>query len=242
MQQINVMATILALCCLSAGDPASRANVDDNDEKRRTIRVAGQGKSSAVPDMATIQTGVVTQSESANEALQSNSSAVEKMMVKLKELEISDKDMQTSQFSIQPVYERGPHGQQKPNVIGYRVSNQLRVRVRDLSKLGALLDQLVLTGSNKISGISFGVDDSKKVINEARVEAIKDAITRAELYAKAAGVAVGKVLTIDEGQMAIPRPMMYSALMEARSMDVPIATGEQDFSASVTVTFELNDE
>jgi uncharacterized protein YggE len=213
-----------------------------DDELHRIIRVSGQGESSAPPDMATIQTGVTTQAKTAVAAMGENNTAVEKIMSDLKSMNVADKDMQTSQFSVQPVYDRGDRGQTKPAIVGYRVSNQLRVRVRNLPDLGKLLDTLIRSGSNQMSGISFGVDDPTTVMNEARTKAVANAKAKAELYAKAAGVAVGKVISIDEQQAVIPRPIMYGrGAMEMSASSVPIATGEQDFKVSINVTFELLD-
>lgn len=216
--------------------------VSADDEFRRSITVTGQGESSVAPDMATIQTGVVTQSKTAVEAMAENNVAVEKIMADLKSMNVAQKDMQTSQFSVQPVYERGDRGQRRPDVVGYRVSNQLRIRVRELSQLGKLLDTLIRSGSNQMSGISFGVDDSTAVMNEARKKAIANAKAKAELYAESAGVTVGKVLKIDERQSVIPQPRMLGRAMEMSASSVPIATGEQDFVASVNVMYELIDK
>jgi len=214
----------------------------NDDELQRTIRVSGQGKSSATPDMATIQTGVVTQAKSAVEAMDRNNSALEKIMADLKNMKIAEKDIQTSQFSVQPVYERGSRGETKPEIVGYRVSNQLRIRIRKLPELGNLLDTLIRSGSNQMSGISFGVDDSNAVMNEARTKSIADARARAELYAEAAGVAVGKVISIDEHQAIVPQPKFYGRAIEMSASSVPIATGEQDFIATINLTFELVDK
>ena len=212
-----------------------------DEDEARTIRVSGQGKSSAAPDMATIQTGVVTQAKTAVEAMELNNGSLEKIMADLKSMKIAERDIQTSQFSVQPVYERGDRGQRKPEINGYRVSNQLRIRVRKLPDLGKLLDALIRSGSNQMSGISFEVDDSTTVMNEARTKAIADARARAELYAEAAGVGVGKVMSIDEQQAVVPRPEFFGRAMEMGAASVPIATGEQDFRATINVTFELID-
>ena len=214
-----------------------------DDELHRVIKVSGQGKSSAPPDMATIQTGVTIQAKTAVAAMDENNAAVEKIMADLKSMKVAERDMQTSQFSVQPVYDRGDRGERKPSIVGYMVSNQVQIRVRNLPDLGKLLDTLIRSGSNQISGIGFGVDDSTAVMNEARTKSIADAKARAELYAKAAGVTVGKVISIDEQQAIIPRPMMYGrGAMEMSASSVPIATGEQDFTVSINVTFELLDD
>lgn len=217
------------------------ASASDDDVKR-TIRVTGEGKSSATPDMATIHAGVVTQAPLATDAMEQNNEVVERLMAELKTKGVADKDIQTSRFNVQPEYERDPRGGRKPNIVGYQVTNQLRVRVRDLPKLGKLLDALIHAGSNQVSGISFGVDDANTVMNKARTKAVADARARAELYAKAADVTVGKVLSISEHQVTSPQPVFYGRSMEARATSVPIATGEQDFIATINVTFQLVDE
>lgn len=227
-----LMACLLAMSISTcfAQDPAPA----------RFIRVNGQGTVSAVPDLATINTGVVTQAPAASDALQQNSAAMESVLSELGKMGIADRDVQTSQFNVQPQYDRGPRGEQRPEIVGYQVSNQVRVRVRELGRLGAFLDTLVRTGSNQISGISLEVDEPEAVLNEARQKAIENARARAELYAAAAGVGVGKVLSIDENQASAPRPVYFGAA-EARGAAVPMAAGEQDFTVTVQVTFELVD-
>jgi uncharacterized protein YggE len=169
-----------------------------------------------------------------------NNEVAKKLMADLKNQQVAERDIQTSQFNVQPEYERGPRGERRPKIVGYRVSNQVTIRVRDLTEMGKLLDMLIRTGSNQVSGISLGVSDASRVMNEARVKAIADARARAHLYAEAAGVKVGKVYAIDEQQSVFPQPGIYGRAMEM-SADVPIAAGEQEFTATINVTFELVD-
>jgi uncharacterized protein YggE len=212
------------------------------DDAQRTIRVAGEGKATAVPDMATIQLGVVTQATQAVEAMSQNNEVAQRLMAELKKLQVAERDIQTSQFHVQPDYERGPRGESRNTIVGYRVSNQITIRVRELPDLGNLLDALIRTGSNQVSGISLGVNDSAAVMNMARVKAIEDAQARARLYAEAAGVMVGKVVAIDEQQAVFPQPVYLGRAMEMSAADVPIASGEQEFTAAIHMTFELVDE
>lgn len=209
-------------------------------EPRRTISVTGTGRASAPPDMATIRTGVVTQSETASEALTSNNDAMERIMGVLEEQDIASKDIQTSNFNVSPQYKRDQQGRQQPEIVGYRVTNQVRVHVRNLPDLGEVLDALVGAGSNQLSGISFGIDDPTGLLNQARNRAVADARTRAELYAQAAGVAVGKVLTISEQSIQTPQPQRLAARKVAES-SVPVATGEQKLRTTVSIVFALED-
>jgi uncharacterized protein YggE len=212
------------------------------NDTMRTISVSGNGKASAPPDMATIQTGVVTQANTAREALSANNEAMAKLLDVLKQHGIADKDVQTSSFNVHPVYKHDPEGRSEPEVTGYRVHNQVSVDVRHLAKLGQVLDALVEAGSNQISGISFGVDDPTGILNQARSRAISDAKNRAEVYAQAAGVKVGRVQAIREQPVQFPPPIpMARMAFQAEAAGVPVATGEQDFEVTVYVEYALED-
>ena len=213
-----------------------------NDDMR-TISVTGTGKVSAPPDMATIQTGVVTQADTARAALSANNDSMRKILDVLKERGIADKDVQTSSFHVNPMYRHDPQGRRQPEIIGYSVHNQVSVDVRNLPKLGEVLDALIEAGSNQVSGVSLGVDDPTGILNQARSRAISDAKSRAEVYAQAAGVKVGRVQSISEQppRMPPPIPMQRMAFAEADVARVPVATGEQDFQVTVYVEYEMED-
>ena len=217
-------------------------NVSAISAGERTISVTGQGSATAPPDMATIVTGVVTRAETAKDALEANNRAMERVMELLKTRQVASKDMQTSNFSVRPEYERErrPRGSSPPEIVGYNVTNQLRVRVRNLPNLGDVLDALVSAGSNQISGITFAIDDPEGVLNQARNRAVANAKRRAELYAHAVNAEVGQVLSISEQSAHVPRPQPFFARAEAAMADVPVATGEQELTATIHVVFELN--
>ena len=214
------------------------------DERvQRTISVSGEGHAAATPDMATIQTGVVTQAEKAHDALEANNAAMKGIMTALKSQKIKAKDIQTSSFDVRPEYQRGPRGQQQPEINGYRVTNQVQIRVHNLPDLGAVLDAVIAAGSNQVSGIRFGIDDPTGPLNQARNRAISDAQSRAELYAQAAGVRVGQIITIHEQSIEVPRPQHVGYGITAKaSSTVPIATGEQQLRATVHMVFTLKDK
>jgi uncharacterized protein YggE len=174
-------AFALPALALAAGlmlAPAAHAS----DDAPRTITITGEGEVTAVPDIAYIDTGVVTEGKTAAEALAANTRAMNEVFKGLEEAGIEKRDMQTSQFSVYPVYEQAkddgrPH---TPVIGGYRVQNQLTVKVRDLDKAGAILDRVVTLGSNQLSGIRFEIDNPKPLMNEARKAAVKDALERAK--------------------------------------------------------------
>jgi len=239
----NVPITRIALLCVLAGAVSSTKALKA-EELPRTISVSGQGKAGTPPDMATIRTGVVTQAATAREALTANNRAMEKVMSVLKQRNIAGKDIQTSGFSVYPEYRQtgSRGGPRKNEITGYRVTNNVSVKVRNLPRLGEILDGLVQAGSNQLSGVSFRLSDPRAITNVARKNAIDDARARAELYAQATGVKVGKVISISEQSIQPPRPMFQArGFGGAMAESVPIATGEQQVTATINVMYELLD-
>ncbi|MDE1986976.1 MAG: SIMPL domain-containing protein [Alphaproteobacteria bacterium] len=206
----------------------------------RSMTMSGQGMVSAAPDEAGFTAGVTTQGVTASQALAANSRAMNAVFATLKKLDIPDKDIRTSNFSLSPQYQVCRPDVSCPlRVVGYEVSNTVDVTVEDMKKTGAVLDALVSSGSNQIGGISFSIHDTKPLLAQARAAAVQDAIARAQTYAKAAGVTLGPILSIQEGQNEGPRPVFA---MMAKSMEAappPIAGGEQSVSANVTITWEI---
>src|SRR5262249_43538113 len=143
---------------------ASFARADDDRPLVPSITVVGTGEASARPDMAHLQIGVVTQSASAGEALRSNNDAMDRLLKALAARDIAEKGGQTSNFSVPRQYRRGPHGQMEPEIVGYQVSNQVHVKVRQLATLGAVLDEVVRKGANQVQGITFSVAEPQPIL------------------------------------------------------------------------------
>lgn len=204
-----------------------------------TITVSGEGRAAAPPNMAIIRTGVSSQADTASAALEQNNAAMEEILNLLKERGVAEKDVQTANFNVSPVFEQNEQGRREPKVVGYSVHNEVQVRVRQLKSLGEVLDALVQAGSNQISGVSFDVNDPKDVLTDARRKAMQDARHRAEVYAEAAGVRAGQVLQISEQPVDLPRPMSAGVVGRAAFAAVPIATGEQEFRVTVHVVYAL---
>jgi hypothetical protein len=191
--------------------------------------------------MATISTGVVSEAATAKDALAKNNAAMAAVIATLKNASVAEDDIQTSNFSVQPKYPPyQPNQTAAPRIVGYTVSNQVTAAVKDLKKLGAVLDGLVQAGSNQINGISFDVAEPKPMLDEARKKAVADARAKAELYASAAGVSLGRVVQIAESASVMPpQPMYRMAMAPAAAESVPIAAGQQTVAANVSVTFEI---
>lgn len=207
-------------------------------EEVSKITVVGQGMVSVVPDMANINLGVVTLGRTAHEALKDNSRAMQNVFSALEKNGLPKKDIQTSQLNLNPQWDRRNNNGEPPKIVGYQAVNNVTVQVRDLEMLGSVLDQLSKVGANNMNGISFGLQQTDGPMNEARKNAVKNARQKAELYATAAGVKLGEVLSIHESGGGHPRPMMRMA--EAAMMDaVPIAEGTMQMSSSITMVYEL---
>ncbi len=209
------------------------------------ILVNGQGSVDIAPDMAILSLTVTREADTARGALDANSSAMNKVIAAMKAEGIKARDLQTSRFSIQPRYFRPPpkpSGEREPpQIIGYTVRNSLTVRVRDITTVGAVLDKSVTLGVNEGGNIRFSNADPSAAIEQARIKAVKQAITKANTLAAAAGVKTGKLLEISE-QSFNPRPVsMASAEMSmARTANaVPVATGENTYKVMVNVSFAI---
>ncbi len=191
---------IPAVLLLSLTAPAL---AQSNTEKKGIIDIQAAGEVVTKPDMAQVTSGVVTDGETARDALSANTAAMEQLVDILKQAGIEDRDIQTSNFSVSPRYvysnRKDANGYDlPPKIVGYQVSNNVSVRVRDLAILGQVLDKAVTVGANTISNINFGVSDTSELLNTAREQAMANAVAKAKLYAKAAGVELGRVMTISE--------------------------------------------
>lgn len=204
-----------------------------------SITVAGTGESHGKPDFAQVQVGVVTEAPTAAEALKKNNEAMSQLIVMIRKRGIEDRDLQTVQFNVSPRYKYDKNQQEPPKIAGYQVTNEVRVKVRNLLALGAFLDETVSLGANQVRGISFGVAEPAQLMDEARRKAIADAQHRARVYAEAAGLKLGQPIRIDEQAGGRPGPYPMARMDAAAASAVPIAHGEQTFSVTVTVSYAI---
>jgi len=223
------LAAILVLCLAFVSGPVAA-------QDRPVMIVTGSAQVSVAPDLATVILGAETQSRQAVEALRKNSTAMGELFNLLQESGIEQKDMQTSGLSLEPQYLHSSGA--LPKLTGYVARNRVTVRLRDLDKLGALLDAAVSTGSNVFHGLSFGLQDPVAAQDIALAKAVARARAKAEIMAGAAGVELGPLLSISEsGSRGQPVPIMREAVM---AMDaVPVAEGSVSINATANLTFEI---
>lgn len=225
------------------------------------LSVSAEGRTNRDPDLAVFNAGVTTQGSTASEALSANSTAMERVIAALRRAGVAERDIQTSNLSIQPVYADPnrdaimasrvsgqpyvppPPEQQVPRIIGYQASNSVSVRQRDLAKFGTVIDTLAAAGANQIHGPMFQLDNADPALDEARLDAVRAARSRGELYANAAGLRIVRILSISEGGGYYGPP----AVQFARAVSVsappppptPVQPGELQLTANVTMLFEL---
>ena len=204
------------------------------------LEISADGTSARTPDLAMIQAGVVTQAATAGDAMRQNSTRMAAVLAALKRAGVAERDIQTSSIALSPQYR---YAQNEPPVItGYQASNQVTVRFRDVAKSGTILDALVREGANNISGPNLTIDKPEAALDEARTAAVATARARAELYAKAAGLRVDRILSISEGNAGPPpMPVMVRAesFAPAPQADTQIAAGEQELRVTLSVRFLL---
>jgi uncharacterized protein YggE len=236
-----MLALPLAGASLSAGHGAGSglgAAMAQAETAPRQISVSGTGQVDLAPDMATVRIGVTHQDEDAAAAMQQTSDKVAAMLARLTELGIESRDVQTAGLSLNPVWRDTPAQQGQPMPWGFEASNVVSLRLRDIAALGEVLDALVSDGANRLDGISFGLQEPEAAMDEARRLAVADAQRKAALYAEAAGVGLGQVISLSEQGGGMPRPMMME-MAAMRADSVPVAAGEVGISASVQMVFAL---
>jgi uncharacterized protein len=204
-------------------------------EPPAVISVTGEAKISAPPDLAQIDGGVTSEAKTAREASEANNAAMGKVLLALKGAGIDEKDYQTSRLSLQPQSSSKSSG--PPTITGYRASNRVTIRLRDVTKVANVIDTLVGAGANDIGGINFMVSQASKLLDEAREKAIADARRKAEIYAKAAGVTLGAPLSISES--GAPAPMVFRRMAAGVPESAPVAPGEETLQLSVSVSWAI---
>jgi hypothetical protein len=203
------------------------------------LQVSAHAEAHRVPDVATISAGVVTQAADADAAMRANAQQMDKVMAAVRAAGIAERDIQTSGINVNPQYRYAEN--QPPAITGYQASNTVNLKVRDIGKLGRVLDALVASGANQVNGPSFEIDQPDTVYDEARRAALDKAQARAAMYAKTLGLRVRRIVSIGEGggyRPPVPMPMMAMAKAMDRA-ETQVAPGENILGADLDVVFEL---
>lgn len=233
---MRVLFPVVALLILSTSPVLAQ-----QESTLSKLDISAQANVTANPDIANVSAGVVTVAKTAAQAMQDNANKMSAVFAALKKAGVVDKDVQTSGISLNPQYNY--QNNLPPTIINYQASNTVNIKVRDLKNIGPVLDALIAQGANQLNGPTFAIENSDALMDQARAEAVKKAMARAQIYATAAGVKIKRILAMSEsGGYTPPMPMMARAMAmkaEASDASTPVATGEVGLSVSVNVTFEI---
>jgi uncharacterized protein len=227
----SVRNIVVVLAFALSSSPLLAQSVPD-----KVITVTGEATASIAPDLAMVRGGVTTQGKTAQEASEANSKDMQAVIAALADAGIEHRDIQTARLSIFP--QQDPSKTGKARLVGFQATNQVNVRIRDITKLPTILDRMIAGGANEISGVDFSVKDASKALDQARKEAVADAQRKAEIYAEAAGVRLGRAVLIQEEGTTTPI-VRNAPMMRATASAVPIAAGEETLRAAVTISYEL---
>ncbi|MCD1295685.1 hypothetical protein CUJ83_11820 [Methanocella sp. CWC-04] len=239
-----VLLAVLGNSCVNGIGVASSAS--ENNESERTVTVTGNGYVYTEPDIAKVSVGVVTEANTSSEAMQMNADQMDAVMKSVRRLGIPEKDIKTSQISVQPVYNyqyQPKDATEKPKIVGYKASNTVTITVRDMSKVGPVIDASYGSGSNKIDGVSFMLSEEKQslVYKQALEKAVKDGADKAKTIASAADIEGMKLKTISESGGFYPvyydSYNMAAAERASGAAPTPVSPGEQKVQATVTMVY-----
>lgn len=244
MKSLKIALAPLALSLALPGIAAAQAAQPAIAATSTLLSINAQGSSTRTPDIAVFSAGVVTQGATASEALSTNATAMNRVMAALRKAGIADRDIQTSQINLNPIYSQpvvGPDGvvRQEPRITGYQANNTVTVRSRDIKGFGKVLDALVASGANQVNGPSFQIAEPDGAMDEARIEAMTKARARADLYARAAGLRVVRIVSISESGGYSPPQPVYARMAKREADSTPIAAGEVEAEINLSVQFEL---
>ena len=234
---------ILAALAIGAAAVPGAASAQQTPTVTQTITgtrldISASGEVTRVPDLAIISAGVVTRSASASGAIQQAAARMARVRDALRQAGIADRDIQTSNISLNPEYIYANN--QPPKLNGYTASNQVSVRFRDIANAGTILDALVKEGANSINGPNLTIDKPEAALDDARAKAVATGRARAELYARSLGMRIVRVVSISEsGGYSPPPPMPVMMAERAQAADSKIDPGEQKLQVNLAMTFEL---
>jgi uncharacterized protein len=216
----------------------SAAHAEGIASRSNSIHVNGQGKVSVRPDKADINLAIEVHTKTAKAAREQAAKAMQTLVDAVQDMGVAEKDIQTSYVALSPEYGSDS------KIIGYQLTNQVLVCVRDVNKAGGVIDAAVQAGGNaaRVQGMSFAVDNSAAALIQAREKAYQDAHTKAQQYAKLAGVTLGRAMHISEGSGASPAPVPYADsafMMKSSAASTPVQVGEQEVAVSVDVIFGI---
>ncbi len=234
---MKVVYTLVGLAVLLWSVPEDAPGNERQHE--RTVTVAGTGNVRAVPDSVQFLVGATVTDASAASALRDNNAIVRRLREVLTDYQIPDQEVQTVRFSVSPEYKPRRAAEAGAELVGYRVDHVLKIGSRERERVGEILDRLVVAGANLLQGVEFSVAEPDALFLEALNLAVREARAKAQTLTASAGVRLGPLLSIVEGSRGPAYPVARGAMELSMASSVPVAAGEQEFSASVTLTYAI---
>ena len=236
---MKIVAISLSLLAALTTAPAFASDGTSIAPGDTQLTITADGKSTRTPDIVNFTAGITTVGQTASAAMVANAAAMTRVIAALKTAGVADRDVQTANLSLNPVFDNGVRSDTtQPRITGYQATNTVSVRARVISETGRVIDTLVSAGANEVNGPSFELDHPEAALDEARVSAMANARSRAELYARATGLKVLRIVSISESGGYSPQPMVFMA-RRTMAQSTPVAAGEVALNVNVTVQFEL---
>jgi uncharacterized protein YggE len=237
-RHVPAVPLVAILALLAAVPRAGHAQVPPQAQMFPETRlvVIGEGSVSVTPDLAQVRCGVTSRGKTVQEAVQTNARTMAAVNAAVTESGVPPKDIQTTRFSVQPIYTPAQPGAE-PTLTGYSVSNQVTVKIRQIDIVGQVIDRLVMAGANDVGNVEFLFSDQSRALDQAREIAMADARRKADVYARASGVLVGHVVWIAE-ELTVP-PVVTMRSASAPAGPTPITAGDDTLRTRVTVGFDF---
>ncbi len=245
-----MLFTVLALLIGAASSAATPARAEQPDATRptpegraasavRTLRVTGEGRTLVSPDLALVTLGVVAVDPSLAKATQDANERARRIRTAITQAGVAGADVQTSRYDVEVERRIADRGESPPRITGYRVSNEIRVKVRDLAHLGSILDRVVGAGANEVQGLAFAKEDTSAEQARALASGVRSARAKAEEMARAAGVSLGELVELSEGVRG-PRPIQFPMRSMADAAGVPVSPGQLEIEAQVEAVYAIH--
>ncbi len=242
MRHLVLAGALSALIVTGAVGPALAAGAADEADamwRATTLNLSAYGETKADPDMASISLGVQTTGRTAAQAMGDNARRMSQVTAALRQAGVSAKDIQTSGLNLNAQYDYQQN--LPPKLTGYQASNQVTITVYDLGRLGPIIDAVVADGANQVNGISFGLKDPTEAENAARLKAVQALQAKAQLYAGATGMHVGRLVNLSEGggYVPSPRPVAMYRMAASAAPQTPVEPGQLSVRIDVSALYEL---
>ncbi len=244
-----LIVTVVFIGIVAANELKQRNYIGMDLEKERTINVSGEGTVLAKPDIAIIDFSILNEAETADKAMEENSSKTNKVIGFLKNQDIKESDLKTTGVNVSPRYEYRTAIKDHPSgervLVGYQARQSLEVKIKDLKEVGLIIEGAINAGANQVSNLIFDIEDRDILESEARKKAIKNAHEKANELANDLGVKLEKIISYNESGRVpylardFSKTIMESAEMQEKIPEMEVEPGENEIKVNVNIGYEI---